>query len=80
MSNLSGNKRNISLKVVGLLIMVFLINQSVAAHDVVGELEKMSSTDAAILYGQLGFSHIIPLGFDHIFLRLARRCFQVPHT
>ena len=71
MSHLAGNKRSFSLKVVGLLIMFFLINQSVAAHDVVGELEKMSSTDAAILYGQLGFTHIIPLGFDHIFFVLS---------
>ena len=71
MSHLAGNKRSFSLKVVGLLIMFFLINQSVAAHDVVGELEKMSSTDAAILYGQLGFSHIIPLGFDHILFVLS---------
>ena len=71
MSHLAGNKRSFSLKVVGLLIMFFLINQSVAAHDVVGELEKMSSTDAAILYGQLGFTHIIPLGFDHILFVLS---------
>ncbi len=71
MSNLSGNKRSLSLKVVGLLMMFFLLNQSVAAHDVVGELETMSSTDAAILYGQLGFSHIIQLGFDHILFVLS---------
>lgn len=71
MNHLAENKRSLSLKVVGLLIMVFLVNQSVAAHDVVGELEKMSSTDAAILYGQLGFSHIIPFGFDHILFVLS---------
>ncbi len=71
MNHSAGNNRSLSLKVVGLLMMFFLLNQSVAAHDVVGELETMSSTDAAILYGQLGFSHIIPLGFDHILFVLS---------
>lgn len=36
------------------------------AHDVVGELEKMNGTEAAMLYLKLGFAHIIPLGLDHI--------------
>ncbi len=53
------------------MILVFLISQPVWAHDVVGELEKMSKTDAAALYLKLGFTHIIPLGFDHILFVLS---------
>ncbi len=58
-------------KSIGLLVLFFLISQSLWAHDVVGELESMSKTDAAILYLQLGFKHIIPLGFDHILFVLS---------
>lgn len=46
-------------------------SQSLAAHDVVGELENMSKTDAATLYLQQGFTHILPLGFDHILFVLS---------
>lgn len=53
------------------ILVAVLFSQSLAAHDVVGELEKMSKSDAAILYLQLGFTHIIPLGFDHILFVLS---------
>jgi len=43
-----------------------LLSQPLWAHVVVGELEKMSKTEAAFLYLQLGYKHILPLGFDHI--------------
>jgi HupE / UreJ protein len=59
------------LKLSGLTLLVLFYSNNVTAHDVVGELEKMSKTDAAILYGQLGFTHIIPLGFDHILFVLS---------
>ena len=58
-------------RIIGIMLMFFLISQPLFAHDVVGELEKMSKTDAAILYLQLGFTHIIPLGFDHILFVLS---------
>lgn len=48
------------------MILFFFISQPLFAHDVVGELETMSKTDAALLYLKLGFTHILPLGFDHI--------------
>lgn len=54
-----------------LTITVLCFSQSLWAHDVVGELESMSKTDAAILYLQLGFKHIVPLGFDHILFVLS---------
>ena len=59
------------LKISGLLLICFLISQPLWAHDVVGELEKMSKADAAILYLKLGFTHILPLGFDHILFVLS---------
>ena len=36
------------------------------AHVVINELEKMSKADTAWLYLQMGYKHILPLGFDHI--------------
>jgi hypothetical protein len=50
----------------GLVLIILFFSQPLFAHDVVGELENMSKADAAILYLQLGFTHILPLGLDHI--------------
>jgi len=61
--------RFLKLSVLTLIFLSFA--ESLAAHDVVGELEKMSKGDAAILYLKLGFTHIIPLGFDHILFVLS---------
>ena len=54
-----------------LTLMLLCFGQPLFAHDVVGELEKMSKTDAAILYLQQGFAHILPLGLDHILFVLS---------
>ena len=40
--------------------------QPASAHVIVGELEKLSTARAAIVYLELGYEHILPLGFDHI--------------
>lgn len=37
-----------------------------SAHVIVGELEKLSTARAALVYLALGYRHILPLGFDHI--------------
>jgi hypothetical protein len=58
-------------KTASLLFIVLCFSQAISAHDVVGELEKMSKADAAILYLKLGFTHILPLGFDHILFVLS---------
>jgi len=50
----------------GLLLLGLLLSQPLWAHVVVGELEKMSKAEAVFLYLQLGYKHILPLGFDHI--------------
>lgn len=54
------------LRILSCLGGCLLLAQPLWAHAVVGELEKMSRTDAAALYLVLGYQHILPLGFDHI--------------
>ena len=70
MNNLKNTKQNQYSKIAGLLILFFLISQSLAAHDVEG-LSKLSKTDVAGIYLQLGFTHILPLGLDHILFVLS---------
>jgi hypothetical protein len=52
-------------------VFAILAAQPAWAHVIVGELEKMSKTAAAVLYLKLGYLHIIPLGFDHILFVLS---------
>jgi len=49
-----------------ILLLISVISTPLYAHVVVGELEKMSKTDVGLVYLQLGYQHILPLGFDHI--------------
>ena len=69
MKNLLKNifKRKLSLLILLLCIVLSPLN----AHTVVAELANMSKTDAALLYLQLGYKHILPLGFDHILFVLS---------
>lgn len=53
------------------MIIGFLVSQPLWAHTVVGELENLSTTDAALLYLKLGYTHILPLGMDHILFVLS---------
>ena len=71
MNNVRTKDHSTVARILGLGILLFLISQPLWAHDVVGELEKMSKGDAAVLYLQLGFTHILPLGFDHILFVLS---------
>jgi hypothetical protein len=71
MDTLLNKKNNTYSKCFGLLILLFLLSDQIFAHTVVGELEKMSKTNAALLYLFLGYKHIIPLGFDHILFILS---------
>ena len=59
------------LRITGFTLLLFLLAQPLRAHAIVGELEKMSRTDAAFLYLKLGYQHILPLGFDHILFVLS---------
>ena len=58
-------------KYYGILLFSLLFAPSLWAHVVVGELEKMSKTDTAIIYLNLGYKHILPLGLDHILFVLS---------
>jgi HupE / UreJ protein len=70
MNNLTENKNNAALKATGLLICFFIISQQLFAHDD-DALAKLSKTEVATLYLQLGFQHILPLGLDHILFVLS---------
>jgi hypothetical protein len=59
------------LRATGILLLLMLISEPLWAHVIVGELEKMSKTSAAIVYLKLGYTHILPLGFDHILFILS---------
>jgi hypothetical protein len=50
------------------LILVFLLLQStvVFAHTINYALEKAPTSDVILFYLKLGFTHILPEGFDHI--------------
>ena len=58
-------------RIAGLSLLFLLISQSLWAHVIVGELEKMSKGEAALVYLGLGYKHILPLGFDHILFILS---------
>lgn len=58
-------------RIVGLSLLFLLISQPLWAHVIVGELEKMSKGQAALVYLGLGYKHILPLGFDHILFILS---------
>ena len=53
------------------LLLLLISGSAVFAHATVIDIEKMNSTDSAALYLTLGFTHIIPLGFDHILFVLS---------
>lgn len=54
-----------------LLLGASLLCLRLEAHVIVGELEKMSAGNAALLYLKLGYRHILPLGLDHILFVLS---------
>lgn len=58
-------------RVIGMVLLLSLISQPLWAHVIVGELEKLSKTEAAMVYLGLGYKHILPLGFDHILFILS---------
>ncbi|HSZ84425.1 MAG TPA: HupE/UreJ family protein [Puia sp.] len=71
MHNSYKNKIQLHLKFAILTFFALVISQFASAHVIVGELEKMSKTDAAIIYLEIGYQHILPQGFDHILFVLS---------
>lgn len=59
------------LKRIGLFLLLFSVSHSIFAHDVIKDLESMSNTETAALYLNLGYRHILPLGYDHILFVLS---------
>jgi hypothetical protein len=57
-------------RVLGFMLLSFLVCQTIFAHDVEG-LSKLSKTEVAGIYLQLGYTHILPLGLDHILFVLS---------
>jgi len=55
----------------GLLAMLLLAGPAVQAHVLDADLSKLSRTEIFWTYLQLGFTHILPLGLDHILFVLS---------
>lgn len=62
---MNNNSFTYNCRIVGLMLLSFLMCQSLFAHDVEG-LSKLSKTEVLGIYLELGFTHILPLGLDHI--------------
>jgi hypothetical protein len=60
-----------ALKSILFLLVALGIYSTAFAHVIVGELEKMSRSETAIIYFKLGYQHILPLGLDHILFVLS---------
>ncbi len=71
MNQSPGYKYQQFARITGVAILLFLLAQPVMAHVVVGELENLSTSDVALVYLQLGYKHILPLGLDHILFVLS---------
>ena len=52
-------------RTIALMVLFFLFSQSLFAHDIPG-LANMSRTEVGLIYLQLGYTHILPFGLDHI--------------
>jgi hypothetical protein len=52
-------------------LFLFSCSQELSAHAIAADLSKLSRTDVALIYLQLGFTHIVPLGLDHILFVLS---------
>jgi HupE / UreJ protein len=50
--------------------LLLLVPQTLSAH-AIADLSKFSRTDVGLIYLKLGFTHIIPLGIDHILFVLS---------
>ena len=62
-------KQNIK-SYLSIIILLFLCN-NLFAHATIIDIEKMSKSQTVLLYLQLGFQHILPLGIDHILFIVA---------
>jgi hypothetical protein len=77
-----------------LFLLVMVTAGTVFSHPMDMDLEKISTTEVSWIYLQLGFTHILPLGIDHILFVLGLfllspklkplltqiTCFTIAHT
>lgn len=63
--------RNIYGTIAGIALLLLCIPVSLSAHPSDEYFAKLSRTDVFFIYLELGFTHIIPLGFDHILFILS---------
>ena len=59
------NRLQYKCKIIGGLLLFFLLSNTLFAHDA-DSLSHLSKTEVGLIYLQLGFTHILPLGLDHI--------------
>jgi hypothetical protein len=59
------------LRSILLLLIGICFCSTCFAHVIVGELERMTTTETALIYFKLGYRHILPLGLDHILFVLS---------
>ncbi|MBA3664819.1 MAG: HupE/UreJ family protein [Bacteroidetes bacterium] len=57
--------------VIILTCLLVLVPTAISAHPSDDYFDKLSRTDVFFIYLELGFTHIIPLGFDHILFILS---------
>jgi hypothetical protein len=67
---MKNNSFKYNCRAMGFMLLSFLVCNAAMAHDVEG-LSKLSKTEVAVIYMQLGFTHILPLGLDHILFVLS---------
>lgn len=53
-------------KILTLFFLSFFIASPLMAHTMPGDVSNLSQSNAAWTYLQLGFTHILPLGLDHV--------------
>ncbi len=46
--------------------ILLLLPQMLSAHAIAADMSKFSRTDVGLIYLKFGYTHIIPLGIDHI--------------
>src|SRR5258708_40343507 len=59
-------KRTLNIFSLILILCLVLPASSLFAHPLDVDLQKISTVEVGWVYLKLGFTHIIPLGFDHI--------------
>ncbi len=57
-------------RILGIFLLLISVTSTLMAHPIEG-LANLSRTDVALIYLQLGYTHILPFGLDHILFVLS---------